>query len=111
MTAPTVRVDHARMTDATDPVVTVAVTRSHGQIIRWFWDLAAAEHPASALLTASQRGVTVTGYLTDLPPGWVDAAVRAHATLKADPKADLSMMATHVNRGPSNGPLIPRGKG
>ena len=104
------RVDHAAMTEATDPVVTVANTRSHGQVVRWFRDLPAAHYPASAPLTADARGVAVSGYLTDLPPGWVEAAVRAHDTLKANPAADLTMMATHVNRGPSNGPLLPRRK-
>lgn len=86
----------------TDPVVTVS-----GGEVRWFTSLAAAAHPGSAPLVATAAGVVVRGYLTDLPAGWVDAAVRAHETLSADPGADLSMMATHRNSGPPNGPLVP----
>ena len=88
----------------TDPVVTV----SRGAV-RWFTSLAAAAHPGSAPLVATAAGVVVNGYLTDLPAGWVDAAVRAHKTLAADPGADLGLMATHRNAGPPNGPLVPVG--
>jgi hypothetical protein len=92
--------------DVPEPVVTVT-GYDHGQQVRWFWTAKAATYPASAPLTADARGVLVVGYLNDLPVGWVDAAVRAHERLKADPEADLGGMATHQPTGVPNGPLAP----
>ena len=92
----------------TDPVVVVTPGRpGHGQQVRWFLNVEEATRPAGARLVATARGVAVGGYLTDLPGGWVDAAVRAHRRLHADPRTDLRPMATHYNRGPANGPLVP----
>ncbi len=94
--------------ERTDPVVVVTAGRpGHGQQVRWFLNVEDATRPAGARLTATARGVAVAGYLTDVPDGWVDAAVRAHRRLHADPRVDLQGMATHYNRGPSNGPLVP----
>lgn len=86
----------------TDPVVTVS-----GGVVSWFTSLDAARKVWPAPLCATAAGVVVTGYLTDLPPGWVDAACRAHAVLKSDPDADLSMMATHRSAGAPSGALVP----
>lgn len=92
--------------DLTSPVV---VVREYGGVtqVGWYPDLNTAAYPARASLTATAAGVTVAGYLTDVPPGWVDAARRAHEQLKADPGADMSRLATHASVGPSNGPLKP----
>ncbi len=90
----------------TDPVVTVtADPGGGGQVVRWFLTPADATHPGNAPLTATARGVAATGYLTDLPAGWVDAARRAHEQLRANPYADLSRLATHRYGPPGNGPL------
>jgi hypothetical protein len=90
--------------DLTSPVV---VVREYGGVtqVGWYTDLATAAYPAKAVLTATAAGVVVAGYLTDVPPGWVDAARRAHDVLKADPGADMGRLATHAPVGPSNGPL------
>ncbi len=91
----------------TDPVVTVTGRPEDGQVIRWFVTPADATLPGQAPLTATTRGVTAAGYLTDLPAGWVDAARRAHEQLRANPYADLSRLATHYYEPPGNGPLRP----
>ena len=97
----------AKPLTTTDPVVTVTGRPADGQVVRWFVTPADAGHPGSAPLVATRRGVVVTGYLTDLPPGWVDAARRAHEQLRAEPYADLGKLATHYYAGAGNGPLLP----
>lgn len=94
----------------TDTPVVVADTRSGDVVLRWHWNVDAAAYPANATLTASQRGVTVGGYLTAVPADWVTAAVAAHRVLVADPDADLAAWVTHRHSGPSNGPLVPAGE-
>lgn len=96
------------MTDAdrTSPVVVVH-ERNGDTAVCWYPDPSSAHYPGSAALHATAAGVRVAGYLTDVPRGWVDAAVRAHELLKADPGADMTRLATHRNAGPSNGPLVP----
>lgn len=92
--------------DRTGPVVVVR-RPSAGTAVSWYRDLAAASYPGKGLVVATAAGVTVPGYITDLPRGWVDAAIRAHEQLKADPAADMSRLATHQHVGPANGPLRP----
>jgi hypothetical protein len=90
----------------TDPVVTVALEQG-STVVRWYRTVADAAFPGGALLEASMRGVRASGWLTDIPAGWVDAAVRAHHTLRSDPLRDMTALATHRNDGPPNGPLVP----
>jgi hypothetical protein len=90
----------------TDPVVTV--TPDQGDtVVRWYRTVADAAFPGGALLEASMRGARVSGWLTDVPAGWVDAAVRAHHALREDPLRDMTALATHRHDGPANGPLVP----
>lgn len=93
-----------------DPVVTVTSNRT-GTAVRWFRTAADAAFPGQAPLTATVRGVTVVGYLTDVDAGWVDAAVRAHHRLRENPDEDMTALATHAPRpgGPPNGPLLAKG--
>jgi len=87
-------------------IVTVTATMD-GTVVRWHRTLADAQTYRPAL-TASRNGVMAPyGYVTDVPPEWMQAAVQAYETLRRDPKADVKHLATHVNRGPANGPLVP----
>lgn len=95
------------MTDNTSPVVVVRTDNNGNTAASWYPDLDAAHYPGNAALVATPAGVTVAGYLTDIPAGWVEAARRAHDQLKTDPAADLGRLATHYHDGPSNGPLKP----
>lgn len=93
------------MTD--QAVITVNTTIMQGTCVRWYRDVGqAANH--RPVLSASREGVAVHAqYLTSIPETWVAAAKRAHQQLARDRQADMSRWATHVNRGPSNGPLVP----
>jgi len=88
-------------------IVTVTATTMDGTVVRWYRDLADAQ-TYRPILAASRAGVMAPyGYLTDIPPEWMQAATQAHETLRRDPGADMSRLATHVNQGPANGPLVP----
>jgi hypothetical protein len=88
-------------------IITVTATVMDGTVVRWHHTLSAAETHRPAI-SASRRGVAVQAeYLTDLPPEWVAAATAAYETLRRTPRADMRHLATHRNRGPSNGPLVP----
>lgn len=91
----------------TDPVITVTATIMDGQVVRWYRTVgAAANH--RPVLSASRNGVSVHGeYLTGIPQSWIDTAKQAYADLAADSDADVKRLATHRNRGFSNGPLEP----
>lgn len=94
---------------STEPVILVSTTPSGVRLVRWFPDLWSAERN-HVTLTASALGVSAHGqYLTDIPSAWIEAAMLAWRALSADPGADVSHMATHVNSVTSNGPLIPVG--
>lgn len=94
-----------------DPVVTVTTTVMDGTVVRWHRDVQAAQ-TMRPVLSACREGVLVHGgYLTAIPDEWVAAARQAHELLARNPHADLSHLATHRHRGPSNGPLEPVGKG
>lgn len=89
------------------PVITVSATLMDGQVVRWHRSVSDATIHRP-VISASRNGVAVHAeYLTDVPDEWVSAAREAHATLKRNRSADLRSLATHVNRGPSNGPLVP----
>lgn len=90
----------------TDPVVTVGTDQGN-TVIRWYRTVADAAFPGGALVEASMRGARVSGWLTDVPAGWVDAAVRAHHALREDPQRDMTPLATHRHDGPANGLLVP----
>lgn len=93
-----------------DPVVIVTPTVMDGTVVRWYRSVAAAEQ-VRASLSASRRGVAVHAeFLTDIPSAWVEQAVQAHQALAANPRADLSGLATH-HRKFMNGPIVPVGEG
>lgn len=90
-------------------VVTVTSNDIEGTVVRWHHDLASAvnHHPA---LSASQHGVHYQGPLNEVPQDWIDAAIVAWETLRADPGADMTRLATHAQRvvlGSPSGPLEP----
>lgn len=87
-------------------IVTVAKAAVDGTIVRWHTCLDAARIYQPAM-TASRHGVRVEAYLHEIPAEQLRAAQRAYDALRADRNADMSHLATHVNRGPSNGPLVP----
>lgn len=88
-------------------VITVNATIMMGTCVYWFRSVGDAERQ-QVLLTASREGVQVgRGYLTDIPDQWITDARRAHHELAGNPGADMSGWATHVHRGPPNGPLVP----
>jgi hypothetical protein len=90
-----------------DPVITVTATVMDGQVVRWHRTVDAATNHRP-VLSASRNGVAVHAeYLTDVPREWIDAAKAAHASLTASRNADMRHLATHQNRGFSNGPLEP----
>jgi hypothetical protein len=92
---------------ADDPVITVTPTVRDGVVVRWHRSLGHAQ-THRPVVSASRRGVAVHAeYITDVPVGWMVAATQAYEALLNDRRADLSYLATHVNRGPSNGPLVP----
>jgi dihydrodipicolinate synthase/N-acetylneuraminate lyase len=94
-----------------DPVITVTATVMDGQVARWYRSVEDATIHR-AVLSASRSGVSVYAeFLTDVPQEWIDAAKAAHAELAADRNADVRHLATHRNRGFSNGPLEPVEKG
>lgn len=94
------------MTDK--PVITVTATIMSGAVVRWHQTLSAAENHRP-VLSASREGVMTHNdvYLNEIPPDWIAAATQAYETLRRNPRADVRHLATHVNRGPSNGPLVP----
>lgn len=94
-----------------DPVVTVTTTVMDGTVVRWHRSVYAAQ-TMSPEVSASRKGVRIhAAYLTEVPAEWVDAARAAHEVLAQNRVADLSHLATHRHRGPSNGPLEPVEKG
>ncbi|HEV8653258.1 MAG TPA: hypothetical protein VG276_28665 [Actinomycetes bacterium] len=93
------------------PVVMVSPTVMDGTVVRWYRSVAAAEI-SRASLSASCRGVAVhEELLTDVPPAWVEQAVKAYQTLAANPRADLGGLATHHHRRFMNGPIVPVAEG
>lgn len=78
-------------------IVTVAPTIMAGTVVRWYRDndplacLPSIEPVASA----SRLGVRVGVFLHDLPAEVMTAAQDAYETLRLDPDADLSDLATH----------------
>lgn len=91
----------------TQPVIMVKTTLMDGPVLRWYRNIDAATIHRG-VLSASRNGVLVENgeYLTNVPPEWVHAARTVHAVLSADPRADVSHMATHRNgHGLSNGPI------
>lgn len=88
-----------------DPVV-IVTKAGGGDVVRWHRTPEEATRPGEPLIEATVRGVRVPGWLTDVPAGWVEAAVRAHHTLRSDPERDMTGLATHRHDGPSNGPLV-----
>jgi hypothetical protein len=79
----------------TQPTVTVEDAYGRpGRAVRWHHPAAAPTPDGPPVLTATPRGVYVTGNLAHIPDGWVQAARRAHNLLAADPAADLRWIAT-----------------
>lgn len=97
---------------AADPaVVIVAPTVMDGTVVRWYRSVSAAE-TSRASVSASRRGVAIhEEFLTDIPTAWVEQAGKAHRVLAANPRADLSELATHHHRRFTNGPIVPVGEG
>lgn len=92
---------------AEPPVITVTATVMDGQVVRWHRTVQAAATMRPEV-SASRNGVAVHAqYLTDVPPEWVDAAKAAHSVMRCNRQADMRILATHINQGPSNGPLVP----
>lgn len=77
-------------------VCTVSPTIDAGTVVRWYRTVAAAEQ-RWPMIAADRYGVTKGAHLTngEVPPEVVASAELAHATLRDDPKADLSGWATH----------------
>lgn len=91
----------------TDPVITVTATLMDGQVVRWHRSVDDASIHRSVLSASRSRVGVSAEDLTDVPDEWIAAARAAHTELKTNRSADLRRLATHVNRGPSNGPLVP----
>ncbi|MFB4273032.1 hypothetical protein [Nonomuraea sp. GTA35] len=87
-------------------IVTVTKAARDGSVVRWHTCLAAAE-TFRPVMTADRHGVRVNAYLHEIPAEALRAAEQAYETLRRDREADVSHLATHVHRGPSNGPLVP----
>ena len=89
-------------------MVTVTATIMSGTVVRWHRNLTSAELHRP-MLSASREGVMTHNdvYLNEIPPHWMAAAMEAYELLRRDPRADVRHLATHVHRGPSNGPLVP----
>lgn len=93
--------------DLVGPVVTVTATIMDGTVVRWHRSLSAAECHAPTV-TASRNGVMVpNGYVTDVPPEWMQAATQAYEKLRRAPRADMKHLATHRHNIVANGPLVP----
>ncbi|MEU8362322.1 hypothetical protein AB0C27_40520 [Nonomuraea sp. NPDC048882] len=93
------------MTDK--PVITVTPTIMDGTVVRWHRSLSAAECHAPTV-TASRHGVMVpNGYVTEVPPEWLQAAMGAYETLRRNRDADMKHLATHRHNIVANGPLVP----
>ncbi|MGP3917683.1 hypothetical protein [Nonomuraea sp. 10N515B] len=90
-------------------IVTVNTTIMDGTVVRWFRSLDAAQTQRQ-VMSASRHGVRVEVYLHEIPGEALRAANGAYETLRRDRNADVRHLATHVNRGPSNGPLVPVGE-
>ncbi|MFD6565362.1 hypothetical protein [Micromonospora profundi] len=90
-------------------IVTVTPTIMSGTVVRWYHDnddldrLPGIEPVASA----SRDGIRVGVYLHDVPAEVMQAAEEVHETLRRDPDADLSHLATHRKRGGLGGPYEP----
>jgi hypothetical protein len=88
-------------------IITVKTTIMDGTVVRWYrrLDDANIHRP---VLSASRNGVRVHDvYLHEIPDEVLSVAQDAYAVLRRDPHADVHHLATHVNRGPTNGPLVP----
>lgn len=77
-----------------DPVIIVFPTIMDGTVVRWYLSESAAEN-GREVLSASCNGVMVNGYLTDIPPAWLNTARSTYETLKRNDRADVSHLATH----------------
>ena len=93
------------MTDK--PVITVTATIMDGTVVRWYRAFGDAQ-TRRPFLSASRNGVKVhEGYLHEIPDEVLQVAQEAYGKLRRTPGADLSELATHINKGPLNGPLVP----
>ncbi|MGW6502968.1 hypothetical protein [Nonomuraea angiospora] len=86
-------------------IVTVN-TFSNETMVRWFRSLEAAQTQRH-VMSATRHGVRVEVYLHEIPAEALRAAQNAYEVLRRDRNADVNYLATHVNRGPANGPLVP----
>jgi hypothetical protein len=87
-------------------IITVTPTLTDGAIVRWHTCLSAAQI-YQPVMTASRHGVRVETYLHEIPAEVLRAAQRAYEALRHDRNADVTHLATHRHKGPSNGPLVP----
>jgi len=88
-------------------IVTVTSTIMDGTVVRWYRTLPDAQIHRP-ILSVSRAGVRVHDvYLHEVPDEALAIAQDAWAVLRRDPRHDVRYLATHVNRGPSNGPLVP----
>jgi hypothetical protein len=94
------------MAEPTPPVVTIFEnTIGGGPAVRWHRTLDDARQ-MRAVVVASRQGVSIPGYLTDVPDEWVSAARAAHRAIRDS--ADVSHLATHRSRFEGGGgPLDP----
>lgn len=92
------------------PVVTVITTIMDGTVVRWYRNLEAADL-SRPMISASRNGVAVhRTYLTDVPDELITAAREAYEKLRRERSADMTALATHVQRG-MRGPHVPVGQG
>lgn len=87
-------------------VVLVATIRDVGTVVRCFRDVWSAERNHT-VLSVSHLGISIHGYLNEIPDKWLADARAAYDALVVDKFADLAELATHTNSKVSNGPLVP----
>lgn len=92
----------------TGVVVTVTPTIQDGTVVRWYRSEIAAER-RMVMISASRNGVAIGEHLSngEVPPETLAAAEAAHAELRANRDADMSVYATHRRTNSPWAPLVP----
>ncbi len=90
-------------------IVTVTPAFISGTVVRWYHDDSPIDclNAIEPVASASRDGIRVGVYLHQVPAEVMQTAREVHDTLRRNPDADVSRIATHRTRGSLFGPYEP----